>query len=296
MEINRQCSWCLKKILKARTMAVSYIRYQVGRDSSFDFWHDPWVNNKPLLAQFPRGIISILDSFPEAKASYHISAGHWHVSYSNHVDAMAVRALLSLVPIHDTDSIHWGNCKACRLSISEIQNTIRTPSVRPGWYNVVWPKTVVPKFSCLLWLVMKQRLLTRDRMVRFHMNVPQHCVLCVHGIESHAHLFSECPYTRIIMQHSPCPITRSWMEFSLGNVTAQTVSNTEKQVTYLFIAAACHAIWKERNARVHQTAHAFSAHVLANLVKRNVREKLLTCTALLHSIRLDPRLEAIVLH
>ncbi|KAK1379271.1 hypothetical protein POM88_026015 [Heracleum sosnowskyi] len=238
----------------------------------------------------------ISDSYPEAKASYHISAGHWRVSYSNHVDAMAVRALLSQVPIHDTDSILWGNCKACKLSISEIQNTIRTPSVRPGWYNVVWPKTLVPKFSCLLWLVMKQRLLTRDRMRRFHMHVPQHCVLCVSGTESHAHLFSECPYTLFVLQHSPCPITRSWMEFSLGNVTAQTVSNTEKQITYLFIAAACHAIWKERNARVHHNAHAISAHVLANLVKRNVREKLLTCTALLRSIRLDPRLEATVLH
>ena len=42
MKIPSNCPWSLRKILNARPHFSGHIRYQVGRESNFLLWHDPW--------------------------------------------------------------------------------------------------------------------------------------------------------------------------------------------------------------------------------------------------------------
>lgn len=51
------------KILKSRITAAIYIRYHVGSsNSAFKFWLDPWVQNLPLVSEFPEHVIGTANS------------------------------------------------------------------------------------------------------------------------------------------------------------------------------------------------------------------------------------------
>lgn len=52
-------SWCLKKILGVKNLALPRVTYEIGSHSMFRFWHDPWFENKPLIERFNTSIISL---------------------------------------------------------------------------------------------------------------------------------------------------------------------------------------------------------------------------------------------
>lgn len=119
-----------------------------------------------------------------------------HVQYE-------VRQTISLYFSHDP----WLNKKPLVEQFSSVALIRPTGNSQP-WEHVVWHTFSVPKYSFLLWLVLKQRLLTRDRMQRFGMRVPAgDCLLCNSDLESHDHLYSSCPFSSRMFWESPCIIS-----------------------------------------------------------------------------------------
>ncbi|XP_074300441.1 uncharacterized protein LOC141631703 [Silene latifolia] len=58
------------------------------------------------------------------------------------------------------------------------------------------PEMVLPKHSFCSWLIVQQRLLTQDRLLRMHIVSHNCCYLCGLQEESHDHLFFECAYSQ----------------------------------------------------------------------------------------------------
>lgn len=56
-----KCAWVPRKILNAREQDLRYVRYQVGKNSDFLFWHDPWAGHRPLIQVSPT-VISTAES------------------------------------------------------------------------------------------------------------------------------------------------------------------------------------------------------------------------------------------
>lgn len=55
-------SWGIRKIFKARDTALKFIKYHIGPNSSFRFWLDPWIRNRPLVWDFDPQTISNAES------------------------------------------------------------------------------------------------------------------------------------------------------------------------------------------------------------------------------------------
>lgn len=51
MNIPSKASWCVRQILNLRHVGLRFIKYQVGVDSQFSLWLDPWVNGESLLSR-----------------------------------------------------------------------------------------------------------------------------------------------------------------------------------------------------------------------------------------------------
>lgn len=109
-------------------------------------------------------IFSTMESLMQTKISEVFYNQEWQLSTSNHGNAIELRLRCAQVTIHDRDHIIWDGAGSKKLSISDIWHTIRPTSNSQPWERVVWHTFSVPKYSFLLWLVIKQRLLTRDRM------------------------------------------------------------------------------------------------------------------------------------
>lgn len=148
--------------------------------------------------------------------------------------------------------------------------------IPPAWTKLVWHQLAIPKCSFTLWLALKDRLLTKERMHRFGMHTDLSCMLCNNAIESNEHLFSSCTYTVEVMTDQSFPFTMNWMSYLNAQVTLGSFTHTKTLLAYTFLAVAMFYIWKERNERLHTPGHHRTAACLHFLIKRTLREKVCT--------------------
>ncbi|GJY63501.1 pentatricopeptide repeat-containing protein [Tanacetum coccineum] len=85
-------------------------------------------------------------------------------------------------------------------SVRDAWNCIRDQVTEVVWYRLVWSRFSIPRHTTHLWLVMRNRLKTHDRMRQWDVgndvDINQlRCSLCKIQPNSHAHLFFECPYS-----------------------------------------------------------------------------------------------------
>lgn len=62
-----------------------------------------------------------------------------------------------------------------------------------------------------MWLVIKNRLPTRDRLSRFNIQTPLTCLLCSRDIETAQHVFFNCPFSQVIIRGCPVTIPSLWI-------------------------------------------------------------------------------------
>ncbi|KAL8135224.1 hypothetical protein AgCh_010043 [Apium graveolens] len=199
------CSWAFGQIMKLRDEAGRFITFKVGAASELLMWHDPWVNNSSLISRLGNRIVSISESTSLARVKMFISDGRWIPPRSNHVQAIALHYLLSSIPIERKDSVLWNGYTQVR--ISTIWDSIRRRGTPPPWIGAIWHPLSIPKCAFFMLLALKSRLLTKDRMDSFGMNVDTTCVLCGCNTETTEHLFTLCPYASLIFRNSPVSIS-----------------------------------------------------------------------------------------
>lgn len=288
MEIPSGSSWGLQKILKARDKAKVHISYKVGRDSNFLLWHDPWGDSRPVIQILGQRAISSLESTSLARLSSIIRNGQWCLGPSNDLSTIELRHICARATIHDSDGIFWDGIDHRKLKTSDIWDTIRTSGTLPSWFQFVWCKFQVPKFAFTAWLIVLERLLTKDQLIDFRMATDPTCILCGIHNESHAHLFCTCPFVRQIYASWHVGITLDWYDFKAGNLFTNTGLDTiQKEMSFLFISAVLHSIWRERNSRIHDSNHRRSVDNIKDEVKATVREKLFTCKFFIQKARSD---------
>lgn len=277
MRIPSYASWCLKKIMNVREEVLRYIKYKVGINSSFLLWHDPWLEGKPLLLDHDITITSMTDTNNMDKVGVWMLNGNWDLPGSNHTDVIALRRRIGAVRISQCDVISWED--DVQVTSSLIYNSIRCHNTHPPWTKLVWHSFQIPKCSFFLWLAFRNRLLTRERMLSFGFSGDANCVLCTGGVtETVQHLFTSCPFTVPVFDAANFRFTGDWNLYLQGQLLLGRVPKIQEQIAYLYFSVAGHAIWKERNLRVHEAGHKRSSQKITYLVKQTVREKLFSCS------------------
>lgn len=146
------------------------------------------------------------------------------------------------------------------------------------WAKVLWFKENIPRNAFISWLALLRRLPTRDRLRRWGLIVPQDCVLCSSGIETHHHLFFECPYSSSIWKHfaqAILPATPLDIHSAAAMISRLHHPSHAPPVIKLIFQSAIYLIWRERNARVF-TSVSTSADGLRRALDRLIRDRLLS--------------------
>ena len=277
IKVPAKASWCFKKILLLRPLAIRYVKYYVGNHSQHLFWHDPWLDNKPIIQSFNPQLISILESSSSAMVCDFIDNSSWVFPISNHFWAIDLRLKVFQTPIHDADDLQWNDLNFRDVNVTSIWQSLRPPETPPPWIEAVWHPLGIPKCAFIFWLALKDRLLTKERMASFDMETDLRCCLCANAIENVSHLFGSCIYSSEIISDPAFDLAGDWTCYQNGLFTTGGGSNrVKKQLAYLFLAVSVYYIWKERNDRMHTPGHALSPSSLKLTIKRVIREKLST--------------------
>lgn len=157
-------SW--KRILGIREEFRHFFISEIGNGSDTFFWYDNWILDTPLCTRVtPRAIASMAFDC-RAKVSDFVVNGQ--VSFPEGLLLLwpELRGKIVSVNEHRKDKILWRSCngKKTRFKSSTVWNDFRVAHPRVEWCNIVWFSNSIPKHSFILWLAVRGKLLTQDRM------------------------------------------------------------------------------------------------------------------------------------
>ena len=121
-----------------------------------------------------------------------------------------------------------------------------------SWSKGIWFPSQHRIYSFLLWVALRNRLQTCDRMHIWNNAVNQICILCNEADETRHHLFFSCRYTKQIWRAlvggiSQVSFTSDWNEI-IGMISNPTITPTKTFLLRYTFQATIHSIWRERIA------------------------------------------------
>ncbi|XP_074298738.1 uncharacterized protein LOC141629666 [Silene latifolia] len=117
------------------------------------------------------------------------------------------------------------------------------------WHSVVWNRLALPKHNFIAWLYAKERLLTKDRLIKHGLLIDGTCDICSSSNETREHLFFLCPFSNRCLQglgewlgvDIPDHDTLDWCR------RLKMKSLMKKQLMIAAILALYYQVWWTRN-------------------------------------------------
>ncbi|KAL8091333.1 hypothetical protein AgCh_033807 [Apium graveolens] len=235
--------WSWKNILALRTEVRPFIKTHVGNGQKTSFWFDTWALDVPFSS-----ICSHRDISGMGLNKYNTVADFG-------VDGQVVwpQELVHKIPelqgisvrlSNSLDQVKWFSREGCvrNFSVSQVWKDLRPHRSIVSWWHLVWFPKSIPKHCFTLWLAIRQRLLTQDRLQSWQVQQRVVCSFCERVQDSVEHLFFDCGFCRMVL-----------VEFQRRGVVFH--------------------LWQERNRRLFQTKRKQVWQVVSD-VEDDVRKKL----------------------
>ncbi|XP_038998866.1 uncharacterized protein LOC120124224 [Hibiscus syriacus] len=159
-----------------------------------------------------------------------------------------------------------------------IWDNIRDCKAKVNWHRLIWFPAHIPKFSLVSWMVILDRLPTKDRLVRFGLDIDNVCGLCGSGIESRDHLFAECPFAKevwgiVLIAYDIRYDLNSWGDIFNWLIVKLKGKSIKVRIMKLAWTGLLYFVWEERNHRLFRGLTR-SVDIVVNSIKEVVRAKL----------------------
>ena len=122
------------------------------------------------------------------------------------------------------------------------------------WSKAVWFSGGIPWHNFHTWLLVLDRIPTRDRLISWGINVDANCLLCNSMPESRNHLFFSCSFSFQLWSKVASRLEiqpqRGW-EDTLNQMTALHLQKSHRLLVLTAWQATTYWLWNERNARLH---------------------------------------------
>lgn len=145
------------------------------------------------------------------------------------------------------------------------------------WHGLVWHKKNISRHSFIFWLAIKEKLLTKDKLLRFGLIRRATCVLCETEDENVDHLFFHSSFNKygwsamlgdIHMNYDELP----WSDYIEKNAKDLERNNFKTLLWKLSLGASVYALWRQRNNRCFSYQKTTKDSVVKN-IKRLARDK-----------------------
>ncbi|XP_074297753.1 uncharacterized protein LOC141628521 [Silene latifolia] len=122
----------------------------------------------------------------------------------------------------------------------------RKPTVT--WYKWLWNEHVIPKHQFIGWLYAHGALRTRDKLIKYRLDVDDRCLLCEQDAECIDHLLCECVYSRRVIQSIS---QKMQISFPVTNMidccTQRTCTKLQQGIQAALMWGVVYHIWQQRN-------------------------------------------------
>ncbi|GJZ59819.1 RNA-directed DNA polymerase, eukaryota, reverse transcriptase zinc-binding domain protein [Tanacetum coccineum] len=200
-EVDKQGidSWIWKNLLELRDEVGSHMQYKIRNGRSISICHDNWVGLPTLDSFISRREIyaagfsnddTIIDCISD-------SSWKWPSEWTTKFPTLHMYK----VPILKNAVEHklmWknNNGEIMEFASGRVWKDIRCLNRKVQWWKVVWFPQNIPRHAFVLWLAVKGKLVTQDKLSLWHPDKDWKCPLCMKIEDSHRHLFFECDFSK----------------------------------------------------------------------------------------------------
>ncbi|XP_074304025.1 uncharacterized protein LOC141638510 [Silene latifolia] len=161
-------------------------------------------------------------------------------------------------------------------SISSGYELIRAKFQKVVWHKVLWNRWCIPKHQFIGWLIARERLQLKDKLLALGIVPDATCLLCGEAEESHLHLFLQCRYSQRILTDMAKVCHVSWPNSNLINwIGVWQGSALHRNIIMCIVLAAFYQIWMQRN-KVRVDACLLRPEYMTIQIKKEVKMKLAT--------------------
>ncbi|GJX74877.1 RNA-directed DNA polymerase, eukaryota, reverse transcriptase zinc-binding domain protein, partial [Tanacetum coccineum] len=249
VEKHNNDSWIWRSLLDLRDVARANIIYKIGNGKKASVWHDRWSDMPSLdtIIMSRREIYSVGFSDTVSKC---INGNQWT----------------------------WPNEWVLKYPIL---NQFPVPNINDDVEDklVIWFSQNIPRQAFVLWMAIKKKLVTQDKLAIWYPGKIWKCLLCMLTEDSRNHLFFECEYSKEVWNNMQTMINTKdlkTLDSSMLNFSNMPCTNSIWSIVRrLTIASTVYHIWKERNSRVFQKKER-RPEILYQVIRDNVKCRLLS--------------------
>jgi ribonuclease HI len=265
--------------------------WEIRNGGSARFWQDSWQQLKPLQELDELAPLHLaLNQLPAPKVRdlwKPVDAEHpwrqWKTSNQDldippdiNLAAWQQEAGRRKIPSREGhDMLRWGHSASGNFSVKEAYNIQCHQDNQPAdtIWSKIWRKELWPKVSTFLWLIIHNRILTWDNLLKRGFTGPSMCTLCQAQEETKEHLFNGCSYSQILWDQGAQIMRRSnqnrdSIKDTIERWDSITYSNPIlNQIWLLLPGFILWQIWKERNKRIFHSKHSPAKDIWQTVVK-----------------------------
>ncbi|XP_022036930.1 uncharacterized protein LOC110939628 [Helianthus annuus] len=281
-------TWGWRKLLAIRSLIRPFLWSSIGNGAQTNIWSDMWCDHCPLSSFIsPRRISNAGFHLQSTVAELVSHSGEWSWPIAWY-DLFPVLIYIQVSMFNDRqDRLIWkdldGNSR--HFSSWEVWNNIRHRENLVPWVNMVWFKHYIPRHSFHMWLVIRNKLKTQDRLSVWEAGSATNlnlmcCPLCCYDRDSRNHLFFECSFALEVWNNIKAwtameSVNGTWADIMSWMTQNSNMQMPENIISRLVLSAASYFVWQERNNRLF-SKNQRTAMVIAREIIQTVRLRMLT--------------------
>ena len=173
---NRRGSWIWRSLCKLRIKVRPFIKCQVGSEITTSFWMDDWTSLGPLIELIGERGPAVTGLSINAVVVDALTSDGWCFERSrsrNPIITLLRESMPDAQPILSSevdDTYVWatnGQNSSETFSTSETWKTLFPCTLEVFWHEVIWFSGRIPKHVFLSWVAARDRMVTRDRLIRW---------------------------------------------------------------------------------------------------------------------------------
>ena len=272
-------TWTWNVSLSLRPIAQQFLKCRVGNGDSASFWYDCWTPFGRLLDHIGSTGPCNLRIPLTATVSEASDGVNWTLPQPRSDSALALHIhLTTVMPPHasaEPDSNMWivNGTDCYGFSSGKTWDMLRPRSIFRQWAQTIWFKGHIPKHAFTMWVANLNRLPTKDRLIRWGLNIQPSCCLCTTAAESRNHLLITCGYAEFVWHHILQKLNRSHLFYSWTELMSwirKPSSATPSTLKMVAAQATVYHLWKQRNNSLHNGV-CLPPHTFVRLIDREVR-------------------------
>ncbi|XP_071729356.1 uncharacterized protein [Rutidosis leptorrhynchoides] len=175
--------------------------------------------------------------------------------------------------VRDDSGGYWWKTNASKLKpycTSTVWKDMRPNVPKINWHHMVWFPQVTLKHAFIIWLALKGRLSTQDRLMLWYPQETFKCSLCGQCEDSHSHLFFKCDFSSQLWEKTKQMLVYKGRSNDLQSIISDLIQYTSIKdirnvLNKIAIAAAVYYVWMERNNRLFKNVRKSVDAVYAEL-------------------------------